>query len=86
MKNTDKMPDELQHLSAMSDDDIDTTDIPEVTDFSHAERGKFFRPIKKQVTLRLDMDLIEFFKAQGAGYQTRINSALRTFMEEHGKV
>lgn len=81
MKNSNKLSDELLQLSTMDDEEIDTSDIPEVTDFSQAERGKFFRPIKKQVTLRLDMDLIDFFKDQGAGYQTRINAALRAFVE-----
>ncbi len=86
MKSKDKISDELQHLSEMSDEEINTTDIPEITDFSRAERGRFFRPVKKQVTLRLDMDLIEWFKEQGAGYQTRINAALREFVEDHRKV
>lgn len=81
MKNSNKLSDELLQLSTMDDEEIDTSDIPEVTDFSQAERGNFFRPIKKQVTLRLDMDLIDFFKDQGAGYQTRINAALRAFVE-----
>ena len=86
MKSNDKISNELQHLSQLSDEEINTTDIPEVTDFSQAERGRFFRPIKKQVTLRLDMDLIEWFKQQGTGYQTRINAALREFVEDHRKV
>jgi uncharacterized protein (DUF4415 family) len=86
MKNNDKTSAELKYLSAVNDDEIDTTDIPEITDFSQAERGRFFRPVKKQVTLRIDMDLIEWFKQQGAGYQTRINSALREFVEDHQKI
>ncbi len=86
MKSSKTNVEELKRLSEMSDDEIDTSDIPEIRDFSQAERGRFFRPVKKQVTLRLDMDVIEWFKRQGAGYQTRINSALREFVEDHRNV
>lgn len=44
-----------------------------------------FRPIKKAVTLRLDMDVLEWFKKGGPGYQTRINRALRRVMTEQRK-
>jgi uncharacterized protein (DUF4415 family) len=43
---------------------------------------KMFRPLKKPVTLRLDADLLAWFKSQGRGYQTRINRALRGVMEK----
>jgi len=46
------------------------------------EIGELFRPIKKPVTLRLDADVIAWFKAKGRGYQTRINRALREVMRE----
>jgi uncharacterized protein (DUF4415 family) len=75
---------ELDALAAMPDDTIDLSDMPEVTDFTGWVRGKFYRPVKKQVTLRLDADLIEWFKAKqgGArGYQTAINAALRKAVE-----
>ncbi|MES9904165.1 MAG: BrnA antitoxin family protein [Sedimenticola sp.] len=84
-KASKKMTEELLKLAELPDAQIDTDDIPEVTDFSHAERGRFFRPIKKQVTLRIDADLLAWFEAQGKGYQTRINAALREFVEEHSK-
>ena len=71
---------ELEALAAMPDDQIDTSDIPEVTDWSGARRGVFYRPIKEQVTLRLDADLLHHFRSQGEGYQTRINAALREWM------
>ena len=69
----------------MPDDEIDTSDIPEVTDWSNAVVGKFYRPIKKQVTLRLDADMLEWFKAKGGKYQARINKALREYMETSEK-
>lgn len=58
---------------------IDTSDIPEVTDWTGARRGVFYRPIKQQLTLRLDADVVAWFKRQGGGYQTRINRALREY-------
>ncbi|MES9844885.1 MAG: BrnA antitoxin family protein [Candidatus Sedimenticola sp. 6PFRAG5] len=84
-KAAKKMTDELRQLAELPEAQINTDDMPEVTDWSDAERGRFFRPIKKQVTLRLDADLLAWFQAQGKGYQTRINAALREFVEEHRK-
>ena len=74
----------LDAVAKIPDDDIDFSDAPEVTDWSGAVRGKFYRPVKQQLTLRLDADLIHWFKAQGGGrgYQTRINAALRRAVEE----
>ena len=45
---------EIEALAALPDDRIDTSDIPEVSDWSDARRGMFYRPVKKQITLRLD--------------------------------
>jgi len=78
----------LDALDAMRDEDIDLSDIPEKLDWSNAVRGKFFRPVKQQVTLRLDADVLHWFKtnAEGSrGYQTQINAALRRFVEEEAK-
>ena len=69
-----------EQSAALREDEIDTSDIPEVTDWSGAEVGKFYRPIKKQITLRIDGDVLDWFKSQGSGYQTTINSALRAHM------
>ena len=76
---------ELEALEAMPDSEINLTDMPEVTDWSNWTRGKFYRPVKKQVTLRVDADVLEWFKAkQGGkrGYQTEINAALRRVVED----
>jgi len=78
---------ELAALEALPEDRIDTSDISEQKDWSGARRGVFFRPVKQQITLRLDADVIAWFKSeQGAseGYQTRINEALRAYMERVG--
>ncbi|CAD7851350.1 MAG: hypothetical protein [Olavius algarvensis Gamma 1 endosymbiont] len=70
-------------MAELPDADIDTSDIPEIVDFSDAVRGRFYRPIKQQVTLRIDADLLEWFRAQGGKYQTHINTALREYVQEH---
>jgi uncharacterized protein (DUF4415 family) len=78
----------LERLAKMRDEDIDLTDMPEVTDWTGWQRGKFFRPIKQQLTLRLDSDLIHWFKThpgEGRGYQTRMNTALRRYVEDEMK-
>jgi uncharacterized protein (DUF4415 family) len=61
----------------MKDEDIDFTDIPEKTDWSKAIRGKFYRPIKESLTIRIDADILAWLRGQGKGYQTRINAMLR---------
>ncbi len=79
---------ELNALAAMPDARIDTGDLPKQRDWSGARRGVFFRPAKRQLTLRLDADIIEWFKTQvadGDGYQTRINAALREYVAQHGR-
>ncbi|MCU7959077.1 MAG: BrnA antitoxin family protein [gamma proteobacterium symbiont of Bathyaustriella thionipta] len=76
----------LKELATLADDQIDTSDQPEIQDFSRAQIGKFYRPVKQQVTLRLDADLLAWFRGQGGKYQTKINAALREFMESHAKM
>jgi uncharacterized protein (DUF4415 family) len=82
-KKAKQEAEELNALMNQSENDINTEDQPEVIDWSQAVRGKFYRPIKQQVTLRLDADLLDWFKSKGSRYQTRINAALRQFIEEH---
>ena len=74
---------ELAALEKKSDADIDLTDIPEVVDWSSAERGRFYRPVKQLLSVRLDADVIAWFRASGEGYQTRINAALREYVATH---
>jgi uncharacterized protein (DUF4415 family) len=76
---------ELKSLAALPDDAIDTSDAPEQLDWSGAKRGLFYRPVKQQLTLRLDADVIDWFKnhtASDEGYQTRINRALREYVQQ----
>ena len=82
---TDEQRAELDALEALPDDQIDTSDIPETLDWSGAKRGLFYRPVKQQITLRLDADVVAWFKQQapgGRGYQTNINRALRAHVEQ----
>jgi uncharacterized protein (DUF4415 family) len=74
---------ELDALAAMPDREIDTTELPAITDWSNAVRGPFYRPIKRPLSLRVDADIIEWFQQQGQGYQTRMNFALREYVERH---
>lgn len=79
---TPKQKRELKALGAMSDDEIDTSDIPELPPgaWKDAVRGRFYRPLKQAVSMRLDADVIAWLKKQGKGYQTRANSILRQRM------
>jgi uncharacterized protein (DUF4415 family) len=72
---------EIRALQRMKDNEIDTTDIPPMPDWSKAVVGRFYRPIKKPLTIRLDADVLAWAKGQGRGYQTRINALLRSAME-----
>ena len=76
-----------ERLDALQDEDIDLSDMPEITPEMFAKavvrRGLKPAPRKQQVTIRLDGDVLEWFRAQGKGYQTRINSLLRAYMEAH---
>jgi uncharacterized protein (DUF4415 family) len=76
---------EIRALKRMKDSEIDTTDIPPVLDWSKAVVGKFYRPIQKPLTIRLDADVLAWVKGQGNGYQMRINALLRSSMERSGR-
>jgi uncharacterized protein (DUF4415 family) len=79
---------EIQALAAMPEDKIDTSDIPELPPgaWKNAVRGKWYRPVKQPVSLRLDADVLAWLKSQGSGYQTKANLFLRERMlKEIGK-
>ncbi len=81
-----KVPDsvrkELAALAAKPEGEIDFSDLPATSgkDWQGAERGKFYRPIKRQLTVRVDADVLEWLKSQGSGYQSRLNDILRNAM------
>ena len=68
-------------LRSMDDSEIDTSDIPEILNFSKEGRGRFYRPVKQSVTLRLDADLLDWFRRHNDKYQTAINKVLREYVE-----
>ena len=76
---------ELEALATLDDKDIDTSEIPETTDWDSAEIGKFYRPIKKKLTIRLDADVVEWFKRNNKHYQSAINKALREHIQSPGR-
>lgn len=73
---------DLAALAALPDDRIDTSEIPElpVSAWKDAIRGRFYRPLKQAVSLRLDADVVAWLKKPGRGYQTRANHLLRQQM------
>jgi uncharacterized protein (DUF4415 family) len=81
---TDAQRASLKALSARPDSEIDTSDIPVMTDAEWAKtqrvRGHLYRPVKQIVTARLDGDVLEWLKSHGRGYQSRMNAILRREM------
>jgi uncharacterized protein (DUF4415 family) len=79
---TPKQRHNIEELLANPNREVDTSDIPELTEefWKNAVRGRFYRPIKQAVSLRLDADVIAWLKKDGAGYQTRANRVLRERM------
>jgi uncharacterized protein (DUF4415 family) len=86
-KFTAEQRNRLAALAAMPDDQIDTSDIPERTDYS----GPVYIGLipgsgtKKSVTIRLDDDMVKWFKKQGKGWQTKMNWVLRLYFASHRK-
>ncbi len=74
---------DLNRIDAMSDKDIDYSDIPELDDTFFENARVVVPPGKKQLTIRLDEDVLEWLKNQGPGYQTRINAIVRAYYEAH---
>jgi len=71
----------LRRLAQRPDREIDLSDIPEIRKLpSDAVIGRFYRPKKQSVTIRLDADVLAWLKASGQGYQTRVNKYLRQLM------
>ena len=72
-------------MDALRDGEIDTSDIPEVGPerFARAIVRQGLRPVvrKEQITLRIDAEVLQWFRAQGAGYQSRMNAVLRAYRE-----
>lgn len=82
IKITPAMERRWKRLAARPDSEIDYSDIPELAEkfWKNGVTGLFYRPMKEQVTVRLDSDILAWLKKKGAGYQTRMNSLLRAAM------
>ena len=85
---TPKLAAELKVLEKMTDEDIDFSDMPIKLDWGQAEIGKFYRPIKALVSLRVDADILAWFKKQANGklYTNLMNKALRVYVLAHETV
>ena len=80
----DAIASDLKRVDALRDEDIDYSDIPELdADFFRQARVVAVPPGKRQLTIRLDTDVLAWLKAQGKGYQSRINAILRAYYEAH---
>ncbi len=81
---TEKQRAELAALVATPEREIDYSDIPSLTEafWKNAVQGRFYKPIKTSTTVRLDSDVLAWLRAQGKGYQSRINAILRREMLE----
>ena len=87
-KSTPEREAELKALAAMSDEDIDTSDIPELTDEQLARMVRAnpnYRVTKASTNIRLDTDVLAWFKQGGRGWQTRINAILRREMSKRAE-
>jgi uncharacterized protein (DUF4415 family) len=75
---------EVQALARSPEDAVDTSDIPELppSAWNNAVRGKWYRPVKQAVSIRLDADVLAWLRGKGNGYQTRVNALLREKMLE----
>ncbi len=75
-------PERIAEIKAFKD--VDISDCPELTDEElkrlRPRHPEFFKPVKKAVQIRLDADVLAWFKSYGKGYQSRINAALREVM------
>ncbi|HXU30035.1 MAG TPA: BrnA antitoxin family protein [Thermoanaerobaculia bacterium] len=80
---------DFARLDAMTDEEIDTSDIPELTPemFARGIVRRGLEPVapKAQLTIRVDREVLEWFRQQGSGYQTRINALMRAYMDAHKK-
>jgi uncharacterized protein (DUF4415 family) len=72
-----------KRVAATKDNEIDYSEISELGDEFFAKAALVWPPEKRQLSIRLDTDVIEWFKEQGGRYQTRINAVLRKYMEVH---
>jgi len=74
---------ELEALADKPEQQIRLDDIPEIADWTGSRRGRFYRPLKKSISIRLDADVIAWFQSLGGKYQSKMNEVLRHYMVDH---
>lgn len=73
-----------EELAALPDEDINFDDIPELDDeFWKNAKVRYPAEGKERLTVRFDQDMVDWFRSQGRGYQTKMNAVLRSFYEAH---
>ena len=82
-KPTTRRSKELKALKTRVISTGEIREVPEVRDWEGAVRGRFYRPVKKAISLRLDADVLAWFKARSEKYQSKINEVLREYMRRH---
>lgn len=84
---SNKSQTDWKRVDALKDEDINLSDTPEISAEMFAQslvrRGLKTVSRKTQLTLRVDSDVLDWYKKQGAGYQTKINALLRAYMDAH---
>jgi uncharacterized protein (DUF4415 family) len=81
---SDRQRNELEWLAQLPDSEIDYSDAPSMTSVpARVQVGRFYRPIKHQISLRVDADVLAWFRSRGRKYQTYINEVLRREMQKH---
>lgn len=83
MKNSSKSKTNFEKLRKSNDSEINYTDIAETTEDFWKDAKLFIPSDKVHLSLRLDEDVVKFFRTQGRGYQTRINSVLKSYVRSH---
>ncbi len=83
MKKDDipRLDEQLTYLSTVGDEDIDFSDIPEITDWSRAIKGSRHHPARKSISLDIDADTIDWFSKKYSEYQLKINNILKEYIQ-----
>jgi uncharacterized protein (DUF4415 family) len=71
---------DLDALKSLTEEELDLSEMPEIPAWDDAVQGKFYKPVKKAISLRVDADILAWLKSAGGHYQTRINQVLRDYM------
>lgn len=82
VKTDSRRKSQIQALKKMKDQDINLDDIPAILDWNKGVRGKFYRPVKQAISIRVDADVLTWFRTRSGKYQSKMNEALREYMQK----